>query len=230
MDLVKGNSHYRIFYILVFILLFILLMETGMSVCQPVAAKPMTQAEKQEQLMNHKITDVNPELVRQKYVALDQEEDVKLVSDIESNTSLDFDSAYVLVAYARKFDIRPSLLLSMIELESNFDQYCVGTHQDRGFLQIIPPTEKWLAEVFGEELNIEYDPDKIFEPDYNIGLGAAYIHLLKEAYGDDINRILSEYNRGPYNLKKYFDANHTYETTYSRSILSREKKYEQFNR
>jgi len=221
-ELIQKNNYYRLFCILVFISLFVLLMKTSILAYQPAVTE--TQSEEQES------TEVTPELIRQKYVTLDQEDDVQLISDIELDTPLDFDTAYVLVAYSRKFNIRPSLLLAMIELESNFDQYCIGTHRDRGFLQIIPSTEKWLVEVFGEELNIEYNPDEIFEADYNIGLGAAYIHLLQEAYGDDINRILSEYNRGPYNLKKYYEAHHTYETTYSRSILSREKKYEQFNR
>ncbi len=214
-----------------FVSLIILLIETSMSSCEPATVEAISESEMKAQIINESVKDINPELVLQKYVELDYQEDIQLISDIEAHTSLDFDTAYVLVAYARKFDIRPSLLLAMIELESNFEQYCVGIHQDRGYLQIIPPTEEWLVSVFGEELNIEYNPDKIFDPDYNIGLGAAYIYLLKEAYGEEnINRILSEYNRGPYNLKKYYEKHHTYETSYSRSIISREKNYEQYNR
>lgn len=165
-----------------------------------------------------------------KYTMLDNQEDLKLIQDIEKNTPLDFDTSYVIISYARKFNIKPSLILAMIDLESNFEQYCEGSHKDRGYLQIIPSTEKWLAEEFGDELNIEYNPERIFEPEYNIALGSAYISLLSSAYGDDINRILSEYNRGPYNLKKFYDKHKTYETAYSRSILTREKKYEHFNR
>lgn len=172
----------------------------------------------------------NADLILEKYAGLDMVEDVKIVEDIEASTPLDLEAAYAVVYYSKKFEIQPSLLLAMIEAESNFDRYCVGTHEDRGYLQIIPPTEKWLAETYSEELKIEYNPERIFEPDYNIGLGAAYISLLKNAYGNDLNRILSEYNRGPYNLKKFYEENNTYETAYSRSILSREKKYEKFNR
>ncbi|MCG8485728.1 MAG: transglycosylase SLT domain-containing protein [Clostridia bacterium] len=164
-----------------------------------------------------------------KYVQLDNQEDMQLIKNIESNTPLDFDTSCIIISYARKFNIKPSLILAMIDLESNFNQFSVGTHEDRGYLQIIPPTEKWLIEEFGEELDMEYDPERIFEPEYNIGLGTAYISLLSSAYGDNINRILSEYNRGPYNLKKFYEKHKTYETSYSRSILKREKKYEHFN-
>ena len=175
------------------------------------------------------IEKVDIELTIGKYVDLDDKEDVTLLQEITDNTPLDFETAYILVTYARGFDVQPSLILAMIELESNFDQYCSGAADDRGYLQVIPGTEKWLIELFGEELGFEYNPERIFDADYNIGLGVAYISLLKNAYGDDYNRMLSEYNRGPYNLKKYFEKNDTYETAYSRSILSREKKYTAYN-
>lgn len=232
MDLVK-RSKYPLAFMLIFVSLFFMLEALSCLKYEPVVVEVVAQSgmstepEMKEEELN---TIVNPDLIREKYVKLDDQEDVQLIKDIEANTPLDFETAYVVVSYARKFDIKPSLLLAMIEVESVFDQYCVGTHQDRGYLQIIPPTEEWLAETFSEELNIEYNPEKIFDPEYNIGLGAAYISLLKNAYGDDLNRILSEYNRGPYNLKKFYEKHNTYETAYSRSILSREKKYEQFNR
>lgn len=117
----------------------------------------------------------------------------------------------------------------MIDLESNFGQYEVGGADDRGYMQIIPSTEKWLAKEFGEKIGVEFNPEQIFEPTYNIGLGAAYLSLLKGVYGENYNRILSEYNRGPYNLKRYYEANNTYVTTYSKVVLSREKKYLTFN-
>ena len=112
-----------------------------------------------------------------------------------------------------------------MELESNFNQYEVGADNDRGYMQIIPSTEKWLAETYGEKYGLSYNPERIFEPEYNIGLASIYLSLLKDAYGDNYDRILSEYNRGPYNLQRYFEENNTYETTYSRVILTKEQKY-----
>lgn len=172
----------------------------------------------------------NLESIKLKYLDLDEKEDLILVSEIAEKTKLNYEAASMVLYYARKFELKPSLILATIDLESEFEQYCVGDDGDRGYMQIIPGTEKWLAETFEETLEIEYDPEKIFEPEYNIGLGVAYLSLLKNAYGEDYNRILSEYNRGPYNLKAYYERNKTYETSYSRNILTREKKYVDLNR
>jgi len=148
---------------------------------------------------------------------------------IAEETPLDSESALSLVKYADQYDVPVSLVLSVIEIESNFDKDLVGTHQDRGLMQIIPDTEKWLATEFGQELGIEYNPDQIFEPEYNLALGVKYLALLMDSHGSNYERILSEYNRGPYNLAKYYAANQTYSTTYSRSVLSKQKKYVALN-
>ncbi len=153
----------------------------------------------------------------------------KKAKDISSATPLDFNTSLILVDYANRYEMEVSLLLGLMELESNFKQYEVGTAQDRGYMQIIPSTEKWLATAFSEELGFEYDPERIYEPEYNIGLAVVYLNTLKTAYGDNYDRILSEYNRGPYNLRKYYEKYATYETTYSRVVLSRANKYLAYN-
>lgn len=150
--------------------------------------------------------------------------------EISDGTPLDFNTSMILLSYAKKYNLKPSLILSMIDHESNFNQWEVGKAEDRGYMQIIPSTEKWLAEDYGNKIGIEYDPDKIFDPDYNIGLAAVYLNVLKKAYGSDYNRILSEYNRGPYGLAKYYNKNKTYETSYSKIILKNEKKYLAYNK
>lgn len=166
-----------------------------------------------------------------KYIDLDAFETTQLekVKSITEQTPLDYESALSLVKYADRFDIPYSLILSIIDLESNFQNDIVGADQDRGYMQIIPGTEKWLASTFGEELGLEYDPSRIFEPEYNLALGIKYLDLLMDNYGNNYERILSEYNRGPTNLAKYYEAYQTYSTSYSRTVLSREKKYVALN-
>ncbi|WP_202708283.1 lytic transglycosylase domain-containing protein [Sporosalibacterium faouarense] len=151
------------------------------------------------------------------------------ISNIINSTPLSLETAEVVAEYCAKLDIPISLVLALIDLESDFNQYEVGADNDRGYCQIIPSTEKWLAETYGYILDLKYDSDKIFEPQYNIGLGMLYLHILKNAYGENYHKILSEYNRGIYNLKKYYNEHGTYVTSYSRGIISREKKYLQLN-
>jgi exosome complex RNA-binding protein Csl4 len=170
-----------------------------------------------EEQLNTLITDLNIDGLTK--------EEIKKVGDISLNTPIDIETSAVLVKVAKKYDLNPSLILSIMELESNFDRYEVGAANDRGYMQIIPSTEKWLA----TEFSIEYDPSKIFEAEYNIELAGAYLSLLKNAYGNNYSRILSEYNRGPYNLARYYEEHKTYSTSYSKTVLNKEKKYVAFN-
>lgn len=148
---------------------------------------------------------------------------------IAEQTPLDLETSQVVVGYAEQFGLEPSLILAIIETESNFNPKEVGTHQDRGLMQIIPSTERWLAKDMGHEIGLEYNPKRIFEPEYNIGLAATYLAFLKDSYGDNFHRILSEYNRGPYNLARYYQRNGTYATGYSKKVLKLEAKYVAFN-
>ncbi len=144
---------------------------------------------------------------------------------IYEETPLSFESSVYLVHYCEAYSVDPALVLSIIEVESRFNQHAVGSSRDRGYMQIIPSTEKWLARSYGEELGLEYNPKDIFEPEYNLGLAIRYISDLEKKYGDNDHRVLSEYNRGSVKLASYFQTHQTYQTSYSRSILRRMDKY-----
>jgi len=163
------------------------------------------------------------------FIDVENDQELNQAISITKATPLDLYTSSIIVGYSIKFDIPISIILALIEQESEFNQFAVGADLDRGYCQIIPSTEKWLANNFGHILEIEYDKNKIYEPEYNIGLGVLYLYNLKNAYGEDYHKILSEYNRGVYNLQKYYNTHGTYVTTYSRGILSREVKYRDFN-
>lgn len=149
--------------------------------------------------------------------------DTRLEQIVEM-TPLDAYTAQIVLDYADLYDLRVAFVLGLMDLESNFNQYLVGTSQDRGYMQIIPGTEKWLATAYGEELGLTYDTSRIFDANYNIPLGMRYLALLKKQYGDE-TKMLTSYNRGDYGMEKWFKANGTYETTYSRVVLKRAAKY-----
>jgi hypothetical protein len=146
------------------------------------------------------------------------------LQEIVENTPLDTKAAEIILKYADEYGLRVSLILGLIDLESNFNQYLVGTSQDRGYMQIIPGTEKWLAEAYGEALGLNYDTTRIFDANYNIPLGMRYLSLLKDQYGNE-TQMLTSYNRGDYGMEKWFKEHGTYETTYSRVVLKRASKY-----
>lgn len=144
---------------------------------------------------------------------------------ISKTTKLSLEGSVALVKYSDMMDIDYDLVLSLIEVESNFNQFLVGRDSDRGYMQIIPGTEKYLVERFGAELGVEYDPSRIFDADYNLALGIKYIDHLSEVHGNDLDKILTEYNRGPYGLASYYSRHNTYQTIYSQTVLSKKPKY-----
>lgn len=163
------------------------------------------------------------------YVDLSLTSDLDGIVELAESTPLTLEEAALLLGYCQKLEFKPSVALGLIELESNFKKYEVGTSQDRGYMQIIPGTEKWLAYRYGYRLGVSYDVSRIFEPEYNFALGLIYLNHLQRVHGNDYHKILSEYNRGPYNLKKYYNKHNTYQTSYSRLVLKKAEKYERFD-
>lgn len=168
------------------------------------------------------------ELLRKigKYVDLQNKKDLKKIKIISQNTGFDLEKSAIILFYKKTLDIPDlSIIFALIDLESNFNQYEVGKDNDRGYFQILPQTEEWLSKTYGASMGIEYNPERIFETEYNVGLGLLYLQHLKRVHKNDIYKILGEYNRGPRGLIKYFKDNGTYVTDYANAILSREYKY-----
>ncbi len=159
-----------------------------------------------------------------KYTELGVQE-LQKIEEIVRTTPLDLEAAAALVHYVEMYDLDYSLILSIIELESEFNPALVGYSNDRGFMQIIPITERNLVDLFGEKIGVEYDPSRIFEPDYNLGLGISYIAYLVDIHGSNKDKILTEYNRGAGGLQNYYANYSTYSSTYSRSVINRTAKY-----
>lgn len=153
---------------------------------------------------------------------------LELAKRIKQTTPLDLRSSLAAAFYSQRFNLRPSLLLAVISKESNFHQFSVGSHNDRGYMQIIPPTERFMVRNYGGVLGLQYNPKQIFDPEYNLGLGAAYLGGMLAEYGD-IDQVLTEYNRGEGRAENYFQRNNSYSTSYSRKVLELEQQYSNLN-
>ncbi len=145
---------------------------------------------------------------------------------IAQDTALPLEDAHVLVEYTENFGIPNSLVLALIQTESDFDKYMVSSANDRGYMQIIPSTERWLADEYGSAIGIQYDPSRIYQAEYQFGLGTSYLKVLFDKHGNDLHKVLSEYNRGPYNLQMYYNNYGTYHTAYSKRVISRIAQYQ----
>jgi len=93
-------------------------------------------------------------------------------------------------AAARRHDIDPALIHSVIKAESNGDPNAVSTAGAKGLMQLIDSTAA------------QYEVDDVFSPRQNIEAGTEYLRSLIDRFGD-LRLALAAYNAGPGNVEKH---------------------------
>ncbi len=92
---------------------------------------------------------------------------------------------------AARYNLDPTLIHSVISIESNFDPKAVSRKNARGLMQLMPRT----AELMGVK--------DLFDPAQNIDGGSHYLSDLLKKYGNDLTLALAAYNAGPDSVDKY---------------------------
>jgi len=100
-----------------------------------------------------------------------------------------------IVREARRNGLDPALVAAVIQVESHFDPFAVSSVGACGLMQLMPPTARWLLEKRSEPKQIR--PAHLFNPVFNIELGAGYLAHLMSRFDGDLTRALIAYNAGP---------------------------------
>ncbi|HVR38583.1 MAG TPA: lytic transglycosylase domain-containing protein, partial [Thermoanaerobaculia bacterium] len=93
--------------------------------------------------------------------------------------------------YAKKYRVDPVLVRAVIQVESNFNPWCVSNKGARGLMQLMPGTAK------------QYGVDDMHDPEQNIRAGIRHLAVLLEMFPDDLHRALAAYNAGENAVLKY---------------------------
>ena len=99
---------------------------------------------------------------------------------------------------AEEYQISASLVASIANAESGFNENAVSKKGAVGIMQIMPETARWLA----EKMDVDYSKDMLKDAEYNIQMGAFYISYLKEIFSNQ-KVVLCAYNAGIGNVKKW---------------------------
>ncbi len=102
--------------------------------------------------------------------------------------------------YSEKYDLDPYLVLSIIKIESKFDNQAVSRKGALGLMQLMPETAYWIAETKGFTLE---DKD-LTDPTKNIALGTWYLDHLIKSFDSEIVAVAA-YNAGRGNVQKWLD-------------------------
>ncbi len=98
---------------------------------------------------------------------------------------------------SKSFNVRNSLLLSLMKVESNFNYNAVSPVGAKGLMQLMPPTARGIA----NELKIHsYD---LSDPCTSIRFGAHYIAWLDRYYHGQIEFMVAGYNAGAGNVDRW---------------------------
>jgi membrane-bound lytic murein transglycosylase C len=110
---------------------------------------------------------------------------------------------------ASRFKVNPKLILAIIHTESYFNPFAVSNCGAIGMMQIIPKFAGIEAYRFIYKKEKKVTAKYLHNPEKNIELGCAYLHILKYVYfkdvkGDIKNRYVSVcgYNWGPGAMRK----------------------------
>lgn len=105
---------------------------------------------------------------------------------------------------SRRYAIDPALIYAVIEVESAFNPYAISPANAYGLMQVVPATAG--RDVFERVRGEAGEPtrEQLFDPEFNIDVGTAYLHLLDRQYlaqiADTDSRThakVAAYNGGP---------------------------------
>ena len=131
--------------------------------------------------------------------------------------ALPFTLNEIIAAAARKHQVSPAFVKSIIAAESGFSQAAVSPKGAVGLMQLMPAT----AREFGADPSV---------PEQNIDAGAHYLSWLLQRYAgkrDALKRAIAAYNAGPGAVERYRGIPPYRETrTYVARVLRFYKQYE----
>ena len=85
---------------------------------------------------------------------------------------------------ARRSGLEPELVLSLINVESNFDRFAISSAGARGLMQIMP---FWLEELGRPE-------DNLFDVNTNLRFGCTILNIYLDREKGDMRKALARYN------------------------------------
>ncbi len=105
--------------------------------------------------------------------------------------------------YAKKYQLDPYLVQSIIRCESSNDPNAVSHVGAIGLMQIMPDTGEWIGHKIDPEL--AYSLDMLTDPNINIEYGCWYLNFLSERFDGNAMEIIAAYNAGHGTVKNWLE-------------------------
>jgi len=102
----------------------------------------------------------------------------------------------LITRYAEHNSLPVDFVSNVITAESGGDPRAVSRVGAKGLMQIMPGAEADVLAATGREKG------DLFDPEYNIAIGTAYLRMLADRFDGDAYLVLSAYNMGPTRVAK----------------------------
>lgn len=138
-----------------------------------------------------------------------------LISDTNKKDKKNYSSRKKAIApyvnrYADKFGLDRNLVMSIIQVESNFITHALSKQNAHGLMQVVPDTAGAEVNRFFKH-NRELSSHDLMHPENNIYYGTAYLYLIKRYHlngvtnHDSLNYLLiASYNAGSAAVLRHF--------------------------
>ena len=123
--------------------------------------------------------------------------------------------ARTIVAESRRHDMDPWLVVSVMAVESGFQNFAVSHVGAMGLMQVMPATGEELAGRLGIPW---HGPQTLFDPIANVRMGVAYLRELTDRY-ERLPVALAAYNWGPGRIDRKLRRGVPLPQDYARLVL-----------
>ncbi|MEL7622928.1 MAG: lytic transglycosylase domain-containing protein [Clostridiales bacterium] len=100
----------------------------------------------------------------------------------------------------QEFGEELALVLALIQTESRFRETALSSRGAVGLMQVMPDTAQWMADQLGLE---DYKAENLHERQWNLKLGIAYLHYLRQQFPGSLVQALAAYNAGPTKVRSW---------------------------
>ena len=166
-----------------------------------------------------KVVTETVETVKTVEVPVYEEEGLPVVNEVDYfNVPLSHSLQQYIYEICADNDLSVSLVIALIDQESNFNPECVSDTNDYGLMQINECNFQWVKE--------DYNSVDMFNPYQNVYCGinilAGYLHK----YDDDYTKALMCYNLGEYGASKAWE-NGIFCTDYTKAVETKWEVYKE---
>ncbi len=102
---------------------------------------------------------------------------------------------------AEEYQIDPFWVVSIIMVESNFNNFAISPKNARGLMQIKPDTALHIYQLMQKKITMEEVHSKLYIPEENIEVGIFYLKKLLQNFRLNYAYATAAYNIGPQKLR-----------------------------